>query len=137
MEIKKTAAGWEYDGIVFVDERSARATKEADEKGLPVLENDPNAEIRLVYDDEKGLSFGLFVTQYLKRTDDSIVSLAKNIGVSRQALFDWMNARSIPSRKHVAAILKITGCSPDTLKLALHDNFEMQKTRLFENLKKA
>jgi DNA-binding phage protein len=137
MEIKKTAAGWEYDGIVFVDERSAIAAKEANEKAHTVPANDPNAEIRLVYDSDKGTTFGNFVIKFLKQTNGSIVRLAKDIGVSRQALFDWMNAKSIPSRKHVQAILIATGCTQDELKNALHDNFEMQKIKLFEDLKEA
>ncbi len=137
MEIKKTKAGWEYDGIVFVDETSAQAAKEATEQGQAVPATSPGTEIKLVYDGSKPTSFGLFVTQYLRTNDGSIVKMAKDIGVSKQALFDWMNAKSVPSRKHVEAILATTGCSPKTLKDALEDNFEMQKIKLFEDLKEA
>ncbi len=137
MEIKKTKTGWEYDGIVFVDEISAKAVKEATEQGQAIPGTTPGTEIKLVYDGSKPTSFGLFVTQYLKAKDSSIVKLAKDIGVSKQAVFDWMNAKSVPSRKHVESILAATRCSPQTLKAALDDNFEMQKVKLFEGLKEA
>lgn len=138
MEIKKTAKGWEYDGVVFVDERSALGVKESTEKAastsyLP----QQNQAIEVIYDGSQPTSFGLFITKFLKTSDLGMVKLAKEIGVSRQALFDWMNSKSIPSRKHVEAIIKVTRCRPGELREALQDNFEMQKTKLFENIRGA
>lgn len=134
MEIKKTAKGWEYDGVVFTDEMSAEAARSATLESAGHEIESEKLEARLIYDNERPTSFGLFVTAHLKQSGCSIARLATDLGVSRQTIFDWINAKSIPTRKNVEAILALTSCSPETLRQALHDNFETQKAKLFENL---
>ena len=135
MEIKKTKKGWEYDGIVFTDEQSALLTKEATENGQATKSATPIAkDFKLVYDGERGRSFGKFIEKVLKSQNKSIVQLASELNVSRQTLFAWMNSDSVPTRKNLETIIAITQCRMDDIKLALQDNFERQKVELFEGL---
>ena len=139
MEIKKTDNGWEYDGIIFKDERSALLTKEATEGGQSSKVGSlPEAKgFKLVYDGERQRSFGKFVEKILKAQNKSIVQLASDFDVSRQTLFAWMNGDSVPTRKNLEIIIDVTQCRINDVKLALRDNFKMQKVKLFEGLEEA
>ena len=139
MEIKKTNKGWEYDGIIFTDERSALLTKEATEGGqLSKVGPIPKAKnFKLVYDGERERSFGKFIEKILKAQDKSIIQLASDLDVSRQTLFAWMNGDSVPTRKNLETIIAVTNCRVSDIAAALRDNFAMQQTKLFEGLKEA
>lgn len=135
MEIRKTQKGWEYDGILFKDKRSALLAREAteNEKSSRIPATDKN-DFTLVFDGEHALSFGIFIEDVLRVQDKSIVKLAAEIGVSKQALFDWMNAKSLPSRKNLESIIFVTQRPAKELHLALRDNFKMQEKKLFNGL---
>lgn len=143
MEIKRTTSGWLYNGNIFADLQSAEAAQIADRRDDPLwasldLHAPIEAKPELVYDGlNQGTSFGTFVTLYLRANDSSIVALAKKIEVSKQTMFDWMNARSIPSANHAKRIVAVMGCSISTLEKALQDNFQRTKDSYFEKLRKA
>jgi ribosome-binding protein aMBF1 (putative translation factor) len=136
MEIKKTNKGWEYDGILFKDKRSALLTKKASEGVKSAKKKSTSKDAKLLYDGTRNLSFGKFIEEVLKAQDKSIVQLAADIGVSKQTLFSWMNGDSIPTLRHLETILDVTQCPVRKIRAALHDNFKMQEIRLFENLQK-
>lgn len=117
MEIRKIQEGWEYNHIVFNDEMSAQIIKEATEKV------------------DRNRSFGRFIERILKDQNKCIGNLASDINVSRQTLFLWMNGESVPSRKKIETIIRVTKCPINEIKMALKDNFEMQKLKLFKGLK--
>lgn len=138
MEIKKTKKGWEYAGIVFADEDSARRVQEATDKDDSLPANFPkNPQFELKYDGERPTSFGSFVTDHLRRNNKTIVALADEIGVSRQTLFNWMAGISLPTSKHAASIVAIMGCTALQLIEALEDNFQYPKIKMLEELKQA
>lgn len=138
MEIKKVAKGWEYDGILFKDERSAHLTKEATESALPTKAKSvpQSQDFKLKYDGTKGSSFGRFIEQVMTKQDKGIVHLARDLSVSRQTLFDWMNAESVPTIKHLMQLARVTGCSKGELKLAIADNLENQKQKVYSEIDK-
>ncbi len=136
MEIKKTNKGWEYDGILFKDKRSALLTKKASEGVKSAKKKSTSKDAKLLYDGTRNLSFGKFIEGVLKAQDKSIVQLAADFGVSKQTLFSWMNGDSIPTLRHLETILDVTQCPVRKIRAALHDNFKMQEIRLFENLQK-
>ncbi len=136
MEIKKTNKGWEYDGILFKDKRSALLTKKASEGVKSAKKKSTSKDAELLYDGTRNLSFGKFIEEVLKAQDKSIVQLAADIGVSKQTLFSWMNGDSIPTLRHLETILDVTQCPVRKIRAALHDNFKMQEIRLFESLQK-
>jgi len=92
MDIKKTSRGWEYDGIVFTDKRSALLTKKASEHAPASKRSSiPKAkDFQLVYDSNDDVSFGQFIEKVLKRDDTSLVDLAAALDVTRQTPFNWM-----------------------------------------------
>lgn len=138
MEIKKTKNGWEYAGIVFTDEESARRVQEASEKDNSLPANFPKSpQFELKYDGERPTSFGSFVTDYLKKNDKTIVAFAEEIGVSRQTLFNWMSGISLPTGKHAAIIKEVMNCTALQLIEALEDNFQYPKLKMLEELKRA
>lgn len=138
MEIKKTDKGWEYDGIVFKDKRSALLTKKANEdvKTVPKKAAQKSKDVKLLYDGGRNLSFGKFIEEVLKAQDKSIVRLAADLQVSKQTLFSWMNGDSIPTLRHLETILDVTKYSIPKIRAALQDNFKIQEQKLFENLRK-
>lgn len=143
MENQKTDKGWEYNGNVFEDEYSALSALKADQTPNPIWDNldlevPTDAALEILYDgQERATSFGTFVTGYLQEHGGSIVALAKKIEVSKQTIFDWMNAKSIPSGNHALRILDVMDCTPAILEEALQDNFQKTKESYFEKLKKA
>lgn len=140
MEIKKTAKGWEYDGIIFADKRSAILTKKANESASSAFNKSSipkSGDFYLVYDSADEVSFGQFIEKISNKLNMSLVDLAAAFGVSRQTLFNWMNGNSIPTRKNLESIIQVTRCSLNEIKLALRDNFAIQQKKLFEGLKQA
>ncbi len=138
MEIKKTTRGWEYNGVIFADEKSAQnaqKTGTVSPKRKPY--SIPNPEkFKLVYDGDKRQSFGLFIEQVLKIQGKGILQLAKELEVSRQALFSWMNGESVPTRKNIENLLAVTECPVEALKVALADNFRRMEEKAFEGIKR-
>jgi hypothetical protein len=96
-----------------------------------------SAKFNLLYDSEHPTSFGTFVADYLRATGKSIIGLAGEIGVSKQALFNWMNASSLPTSKHAVNIMQVMQCSSIELVKALEDNFQYPKLKMLEELKEA
>lgn len=45
----------------------------------------------------------------------TVAAFAARIGVSRQAVYDWINGKSQPTGDHLAAIVQITGWPVDRL----------------------
>lgn len=143
MEIKKDKRGWLYNGNIFTTEEDAHRAKKADED--PEAEAfwskldykvPENAQPELAYDGiRSATSFGTFVTKFVSENSMSIVRLAKEIGVSKQSVFDWMNGKSIPSTNHALKLIQVTGCSTDMLMQALSDNFQKQKEQYLQRLK--
>lgn len=138
MEIKKTSRGWEYNGVIFADEKSAQ---NAQKSGTASLKRKPYSipnpeKFNLVYDGDQRKSFGVFIEQVLKIQDKGILHLAKELKVSRQALFSWMNGESVPTRKNIESLLAVTECPVEALKVALADNFRRMEEKAFEGVKR-
>jgi DNA-binding XRE family transcriptional regulator len=138
MEVKKTARGWEYGGVVFTDERSAQLTKQAEDEAKALgIKPEPlpkPEEFKLVYDGTEGKSFGIFIERILKEQDTSIAQLSKAIGVSRTTLYSWMSAESLPNTTTLKAILEVTKAEPETVWYALKDNLERHRIEYRERI---
>jgi plasmid maintenance system antidote protein VapI len=125
MEIKKVANGWEYDGIVFTTKKDAKSCKDETEKDAPSMlpkGASPKDKPIFEYDSKDPTSFGEFVAAYSMKNEISFTDLAKNIGVTKQALYDWINGTSMPSAKNSKNIIDATQCSNAELISALKTN---------------
>lgn len=54
---------------------------------------------------EQEILFKFLLRQKQKR--NGIINVARHLGISKQAVYKWINGQSKPSKKHFAEILKL------------------------------
>ncbi len=143
MEIKKTDKGWEYNGIVFSDEKSAIETKALEESSSSDAESifvgSEGAKLVVEYEEEEQETFGKFIGSILKNQRMNLRQLALELAVSEQTIYAWMRGMSIPTSKNLGKLMEIAKCDTVSIITALNFNFENSKKKLaseLENLSK-
>ena len=126
MGIKKTNKGWEYEGIVFVDEASAKRALKADLEGNDdFLETQGNKKLEVIYDSmSHRTSFGDFISAYLLENHYTITALAKKCGASKQTFHNWINGTSMPNKQNFIQLQEVFKVSSRELQAALKTNLK-------------
>jgi transcriptional regulator with XRE-family HTH domain len=124
MEIKKTGKGYEVDGITF--DRRDLAERYVASKGT--LEKADTAwldeKIERVFDPGKSNpSFRIFIEGLAGQHDLTLGQVAEKVGVTRQTLYNWMDARVIPDPASIEKICRGFAVSRDEVTMATIDNF--------------
>lgn len=85
---------------------------------------DVNDEIEFRYDsEERNPSFKRFLSEKILEKNISISSLASDLGVSRQAIYNWMDGNALPAKDKVEEIAKIFGIESRNVWRELMTNF--------------
>jgi transcriptional regulator with XRE-family HTH domain len=138
MDVKKTEKGWEYQGIVFSEEKSAFETKALEESSSDEAESifvgSEGAKFVVEYDEKAQETFGKFIGSILKNNRMSLRQIAKEMSVSEQTIYTWMRGLSIPTPKHLVKLKEIAKCDTADIIAALNFNFENSKKKLASDL---
>lgn len=139
MEIKKTDKGWEYHGIIFSDEKSARKTKEFEEnshdEAISIFVGSEDSKFQIEYEEKEQETFGKFIALILKHQMISLKQLAMQMAVSEQSIYAWMRGETIPTAKNLSQLMEIAKCKPESIVNALSFNFENSKRKLESELR--
>ncbi len=138
MEIKKTDKGWEFQGIVFSDEKSALETKAFEESSSSetksIFAGSEGAKFVVEYNEKEQETFGKFIGFILKIRRISLRQLAVEMSVTEQTIYAWMRGISIPTLKHLVKLKGIANCDTSDIINALSFNFENSKKKLASDL---
>jgi transcriptional regulator with XRE-family HTH domain len=124
MEIKKTAKGFEVDGISFdtidVAERYCESLQTKEKGDTAWLDE----KIDYAFDPAmNNPSFKNFVENIAQANSHNLKQIASKIGVTRQTLYNWMDGKVIPDPASIDKICKAFNVSKKDVTLATIDNF--------------
>lgn len=129
-EISQNADGtWHYNGLDFASYDDAHGTWLADRDPASAADDWQPGELELIYDGEDRDSLGYFITRYAATAEGSITRLAKSLGVSRQAVYDWMQCKSAPKLSLALPIMTALQIDAATYKRCVNKIVESQIDR--------
>lgn len=129
MEVKKVKNGWEFSGITFSDKASALKAKKSEDTKMPsYIKN--NAKLDVIFDKDHQTSFGILISEYIARNKRSMSAIAKDLHVSRQALYNWINGSSLPTTEKAEYIMKVLNCTPARLAKAIDTNLKFHRAKI-------
>ncbi len=136
MGIKKTAKGYEVDGITFdskavaeryVKDQSTKA--KADTAWL-------DEKIDYVSDPQKRQpSLRVFMEKLAQSNSLNMSQMAERIGITRQTLYNWMDGKVIPDPASIDKICRAFAVGKDEVTMATIDNFASAYPELVAKIK--
>lgn len=65
--------------------------------------------------------FDRLLRDFLKREHWSLDAFAKDVGVTRQTVYNWINGERVPPIKRIGKIAEVLKCKPESLLKGLRD----------------
>lgn len=138
MEIKRKPNGFEVNGVVFDTEDLAERYLESLKSGDQVVGDlnwlDESIDYTFDSDDDSNPSFKVFMEEIIQKHGLNLKQAAERIGVTRQTLYNWMNAEVIPDSASVDKICKAFGVKRLDVEMAYRDNVAKTFPDLFQIL---
>lgn len=127
-DIKKNPDGsFSYNGLDFETYDDAYGTWLADRD--EDAEDWQPGETELIYDSADRERLGFFIARYVATQEGSVASLAGQLGVSRQAVYDWMQHKSAPKLSLALPIMTALGISAAEYKICVNKITDSQIDR--------
>jgi DNA-binding XRE family transcriptional regulator len=143
--IKKVGNSYEVDGIEFATRELAAQYCEI-HKGEPEADYDfvnhvpswVGEKIDYIYNSEAAnLPFKILVEKYAQENSLNISMVAEELGVSRQALFNWTSGEKMPDSKSIEKICNVFKLEEEEVNRALLVNFINSNKKMMLILKEA